>query len=203
MSRKNTKIIVCKTNEEDDDDEEEVNEVNVIDNDIYFYTEVTKQSILQLTLAIKKLTKDIKINAIKQNSSLSDINLYINSNGGDVHAALSVLDLIENNQVKINTIISGTCMSAATLISLMGHHRYITPNSYMLIHNMSSSFWGKMHEFEDEMKNMHKLTEHLKGIYLSYGTIKKSQLDGLLKKDVLLEPDLCLKYGFVDEINIV
>ena len=41
MSRKNTKIIVCKTNEEDDDNEPEVNEVTVTDNDIYFFLSIT------------------------------------------------------------------------------------------------------------------------------------------------------------------
>ncbi len=204
MPRKNTKFIICKANEEDDEvDDEENIEVKVCDNDIYFYCPVTNNTILQLTIAIKKLTKNIKIQAIKSNSQIADINIYINSEGGEVHAALSVLDLIQKNDVKINTIISGTCMSAATLISVMGHRRYITQNSYMLIHNMSSSFWGKMHEFEDEMNNMHKLTDNLKNIYLNYGTIKPKQLDTLLKKDLLLEPSLCLKYGFVDEIDII
>ena len=70
----------------------------------------------------------------------------------------------------------------------------------MLIHQLSTVFWGKMHEFEDEMKNMNKLTSNLKHIYKEYGSITKKQLDDLLKKDLLLDSKTCLKYGFVDEI---
>ena len=95
-------------------------------------------------------------------------------------------------------------MSAATLISMVCHNRYITPNGYMLIHNMSiGGFWGKMHEFEDEMKNMTQLTKKLKSIYKDYGSINKTQLDSLLKKDLLLNSTVALKYKFVDEIKVV
>lgn len=198
---KNKKLVVYKA--DDESEEEEIDEVRVIDNNIFFYCPVTTETILQLTMHIKKITKQLQIHAITYGVTAAPINLYINSEGGEVHAALSVLDLIYNNVVPIYTIISGVCMSAATLISIMGRKRYITPNSYMLIHNMSSTFWGKMHEFEDEMANMVKLTEHLKNIYLTHGNIKSKQLDTLLKKDLLLDPSVSLKYGFVDQISII
>ena len=92
-------------------------------------------------------------------------------------------------------------MSAATLLFLSGHSRYIMENSYMLIHNISSGFWGKMHEFEDEMKNLTELTKKLKSIYTKNSTISKTQLDKLLKTDVLITSHQCLKYGLVDEIK--
>ena len=95
-------------------------------------------------------------------------------------------------------------MSAATLISMVCHNRYISPNGYMLIHNMSiGGFWGKMHEFEDEMKNMTQLTKSLKNIYKTYGKINRTQIDSLLKKDLLLNSSVAKKYGFVDEIKLV
>ena len=53
--------------------------------------------------------------SITYNIEPPDINLYISGQGGCVYSALSVLDIIINNKVKINSII-GVCMSAATLI---------------------------------------------------------------------------------------
>ena len=70
----------------------------------------------------------------------------------------------------------------------------------MLIHNISSSFWGKMHEFEDEMKNMAKLTSNLKSIYRENSKLNKKTIESLLKKDLLIDAKTCLKYGLVDEI---
>ena len=83
---------------------------------------------------------------------------------------------------------------------MIGKTRQITQNSYMLIHNISSGFWGKMHEFEDEIKNLKLLTKDIRKMYTQYTNIKTKQLDQLLKKDLLLHAKICLSYGLVDEI---
>ena len=57
-----------------------------------------------------------------------------------------------------------------------------------------------MHEFEDELKNMAKLTSNLKKIYKENTNINKTQLDTLLKKDLLLDAKTCKKYGLIDNI---
>ena len=129
------------------------------------------------------------------------ITIYINSDGGEVHAALALFDYIKNSPVTINTIISGNASSAATIISLSGHNRKITENSYMLIHNISSAFWGKMHEFEDEMKNLNELTKKLKEIYRKNSNLTKAQLEKILKTDLLISANECLKYNLIDEIK--
>ena len=188
--------------EEEDAEPEEESDKGIIiqDNDIYFYSPVSSESVLKLNTAIKSITKCLQMWGIQFGVEPPPINIYIHSEGGEVHSALSTFDLIHNNPVHINTIITGNASSAATIISMAGHTRKITANSYMLIHNISSVFWGKMHEFEDEMKNMAKLTTNLKKIYNECGNITKKQLDDLLRKDLLLDAKTCIRYGFVDEI---
>ena len=83
---------------------------------------------------------------------------------------------------------------------MVGKNRQITKNSYMLIHNISSGFWGKMHEIEDEMKNLKLLTRDIRKMYQQYTNITMKQLDQLLKKDLLLNAKTCLNYGLIDEI---
>ena len=185
----------------DDDDSSEYTEITVADNNIYYYTDVNPKSALELVLAIKNLTKKMRILEITYNIPPPSINLFINSDGGEVHSALSVFDTIFNNPIPVTTIISGSACSAATIISLAGHERKITANSYMLIHNISSTFWGKMHEFEDEMKNLDKLTRNLKKIYKDNSSMTKTQIESLLKKDLLIDAKTCVRYGLVGEIE--
>ena len=173
--------------------------IKVIDNHIYFYSDVSTKSILELTQIIKKLTKDLLVLNVQYNTDV-EIWLHINSGGGDVFAILSCIHLIENNKININTIVEGQACSAATILSMIGKTRQITENSYMLIHNISSGFWGKMHEFEDEIKNLKLLTKDIRKMYTKYTYIKTKQLDQLLKKDLLLHAKICLSYGLVDEI---
>ena len=100
-----------------------------------------------------------------------EIFLHINSEGGDVFAVLSIINLIINNKIDIVSVIEGQACSAATIIYMICSSRQITQNSYMLIHNLSSGFWGKMHEMEDEMKNLTLLTNDLKKMYKKYTII--------------------------------
>ena len=199
------KWLVCAEDESDNEDEENTDEkeVKVIDNNIYFYTDVSSNSIKELIVLLKEVTKKNQIIGITFGIDPPPVNIYINSEGGCLYSALSIIDIISSNIIPVNTIISGVCMSAATLISLSGHNRYMMPNSYMLIHNISSGFWGKMHEFEDEMKNLTELTKKLKNIYKTNSKITKLQLDKILKTDLLIPANECLKFGLIDEIKIL
>ena len=188
------------TEEKDDSEDVEEELIKVIDNDIYFHSPVYDSSILELIYAINTLSKKLQIISIKYNIDPPPIKLHINSEGGSVIAALSLLDKIKNSNVEIHSIIEGCACSAATIISIVCHKRFITKDSYMLIHNISSDFWGKMHEIEDEMKNLKLLTKKLKDIYKDNSIIQTKQLDSLLKKDLLIDANTCKRYGFVDEI---
>ena len=188
------------TDEVEEETETDLSDVKIVNNDIYFSCDVTADTALQLTMAVKEVTKKNQIMSINFGIDPPPVNIYINSDGGEVHSALSVFDQIRNNPVDVTTIISGNAQSAATIISLSGHNRQITANSYMLIHNISSSFWGKMHEFEDEMKNMSKLTANLKKIYKDNTSITKAKLNTILTKDLLIDSKECLRLGLVDEI---
>ena len=188
-----------KNEAEEEEEVEEIAEIKVIDNHIYFYSDISSQSILNLTEIIKNETKKLLHMNISYDLDL-ELNLHINSEGGEVFAVLSILHLLLNNKITINTIIEGQACSAATLLAMIGKKRSITEHSYMLIHNLSSGFWGKMHEFEDEMKNLTLLTRDIKNLYKKHTNITQKQLDMLLKKDLLLTAKTCFNYGFVDEI---
>lgn len=194
-------LYVCREEIDKDEETEETEEIKVVDNNIYFFCDVNKYSIKELIINIKELTKKNQIIGITFGIEPPPINLYINSEGGCLYSALSVVDLISTNIININTIITGVCMSAATLISLSGHRRYIMENSYMLIHNISSDVSGKMHELEEEMINLSELTNRLKSIYKKNSNITKTQLDKILKTDSLITSKQCLTYGLVDEIK--
>ena len=175
--------------------------VSVRDNHIYFYGNVTTKNAVRLNTAIKDITK--KLINVRTDYGVDNlkIHLHINSFGGSVFAGLSVIDTILSNEVPIVSIIEGSAASAATLISVVCSERIIKPNSFMLIHQLSSGFWGKMEEIKDEFINLKKLMKKLKGIYKEHTSIKKDDLKDLLKRDLWLDSDEALKYGLVDRIE--
>lgn len=169
-------------------------------NHIYFHCEVDRESIFELTTLIREAEEESLLTSFKLNIEEVPIYLHINSLGGCVYSAFSLIDIINSCRISIYTIIEGATASAGTLISIFGKKRYIRPNAHMLIHQLSSECWGKMSEIEDEFKNLQDLMDKIKNMYKDNTKIPKKELNELLKHDLWLDSDKCLKYGLVDEL---
>lgn len=167
-------------------------------NHIYFYSEVSRDSVFQLNMLLKEAEEENLIQSMRNHIKPIPIFLHINSYGGEIYAALSTIDVIQSSRVPVHTICEGAIASAGTLISVVGAKRYMRPNAYLLIHQLSSSFWGKMQEIEDEYVNLKGLMKKIKKIYKQHCTIPKKELKEILKHDLWWEYDKCLEYGLVD-----
>jgi len=100
-----------------DKDKQKITKVN---NHIYFYSEVTRNSIFELTTLIREVEQD---NMALANTLCIDpipIYLHISSFGGSVFAAFTAIDIIMACQVDVITIIDGASASAGTLMSVVG-----------------------------------------------------------------------------------
>ena len=200
-TRKQAKIIV--TNEDDDDDDTASDNSKTItreNNHIYFYAEVNRQNIFDLIDLIRKCEIDNIITAHKNCLDDIPIFIHISSFGGLLFDAFTAIDVIQACKVPVHTIIDGPTASAGTLISVVGQKRYMRPNAYMLIHQLSSSSWGKMAELEDEHENNTMLMKRIKDIYMDNASIPKKQLSEILKHDLWWDLNKCMDYGLIDEV---
>ena len=142
---------------------------------------------------------------MKKNDSYGSgkIMFHINSMGGCMYSAFSVVEHMLRNKYPITTVCEGCVASAAVLISLAGNERIIGKHSYMLIHEIRSSAWGKFSQLKDDMKNNKRLMKDMKK-YLrekSGNKLPKEELDELLQHDILWDHKKCLKYGLVDSVE--
>ena len=174
--------------------------IQVVGNKIYYYAEIKRKNILKLNKKIKEL--ELKLTGLGKtfNWEPPPIHLHINSFGGSIFAGVAAVDQILNCQVPVHTFIDGCAASAGTFLSVVGKKRYINKHAYILIHQLSSGFWGKFSEIEDEVKNLKRFMDMIKDLYIEHTKIPKKKLDKLLKHDLWLTPEEALKYGMVDEI---
>ena len=112
---------------------------------------------------------------------------------------LSIYDFIKRNKVPIHTYINGNIASAATFMYLAGKKRFMTPNSTILIHQISTTFWGKFEDLKDECKNTTELMKIVKDLYSENTFMKKKQLDDILKRELFLNYTECEKLGFIKQ----
>ena len=176
------------------------NEVGISGSTIFYYTGVDKPHILELNKHIHNLETKHLTDAYKVGVDPAPIRVRLNSGGGLIVAGIAGMDNIRTLKVPVYTIIDGFCASAATFLSVVGKHRQITRNSFMLIHQLSTSFWGKYEEFEDEKQNLDLMMKMIRQIYREYTQIPKKELESILKRDLMLDAKKCLQWGLVDEI---
>lgn len=173
-------------------DDESSNELSIetFQNMIFFYEEVTKESVLHLI----KTLMTMKARLMASGGYKKRIYLFIHSDGGDLHAGMSAMDHIMHLGIEVRTVIDGFVASAATLMFLAGTKRYVMPNANLLIHQLSTEFWGKYQDLKDECANSHGLMETIKSIYLKYTDIPPKDIKSLLKRELYLSADKCLEY---------
>ncbi len=202
-----------KSNTEDDYTETEY----------YLHSDVSSESVMGLLKFIKRAEKrwsdflsDYKDILDITTAKPKPLKIFINSNGGELFAAIPIIDAIHNCTIPIHTYIEGIAASAASLISMSGHKRFITKNSFMLIHELRTGVNGTFSNIMDEHENCIKLMRVIKDQYINRSVkaldtddktlidehVKKLNqlLDTILKRDIMLSSADCAEYKLVDHI---
>tara|TARA_R100001079_G_scaffold89391_1_gene51973 strand:+ start:5153 stop:5788 length:636 start_codon:yes stop_codon:yes gene_type:complete len=172
----------------------------IIENNLYFYGDITESNILELNATLHELDKKLSVTNVFLDIR-PVINLHINSYGGSLFAGLATVDVIRNLNSEVHSYVEGAAASAATIISVACTKRFIGKYSKMLIHQLSSGLYGKYNELEDDMENNKHLMSTIKDIYKQHTTIPMKKLDEILQHDLWFDSKTCLDYGLVDEIN--
>jgi ATP-dependent Clp protease protease subunit len=173
------------------------------ENRIYFRCSVTNSSVDKLVTTIDDKNK--KFREMKRNSMVKSVEpqplyLHITSYGGDLIACFRAIDAIIRSEIPIYTVIDGHAASAGTLMSVVGKKRYMTPHSYMLIHQLSSGASGKFWEIKDEFKNCEQWMEDIYNIYLQNTKMSLDELKEQLSHDSWWSVEKCLEKGLVDKV---
>jgi ATP-dependent protease ClpP protease subunit len=174
--------------------------IAVHENKIYYYAGVSRESSVELNKKIGELESKSLTLSKTLGILPPSIKLFINSGGGSIVSGIASMDTILRTQVPVYTYVDGFSASAATFLTVVGEKRFMSRNSYMLIHQLSSNFWGTYSNFEDEKENLDLMMKTIKDIYKKYTKLPMKKLDEILKHDLMWDAQTCLKYGIIDEI---
>lgn len=183
------------------DVEDNISHIKGSENTISFYGEVNTVTAGEISRLLTEI--DIKLQNTKNilgDDYTPTIHLKIRSDGGSLFEGLAILDRMRTLKSKIHTYVEGGAASAATLISVVGNKRYIGKNSLMLIHQLSAGNYGNFQQLEEQQENYRRLMQIIKSVYKQYTKMPMKTLEEILKRDLWLTAEECLKYGMVDEI---
>jgi ATP-dependent Clp endopeptidase proteolytic subunit ClpP len=160
--------------------------------EVFFHGPVTPASVLKLQTTL--------LEAAAAPSRDPVVYLYINSEGGDLYAGLAAMDYIATFRAPVHTVVQGLVASAATLIALAGKRRFIMPHAHLLVHQLSTGFWGKFNEMVEEYKTSKQLMKLLTRIYVDRTSMDREDVKAMLGKETHLSAKKAIQLGFADEV---
>jgi ATP-dependent Clp protease protease subunit len=131
-----------------------------------------------------------------------DINLYINSPGGDITALFAIYDTMQYIKPHVSTIVMGQAASAAAVLLLAGTKgkRYALPHSRVLLHQPHGGAQGQAVDIEIQAKEMTRYRKLLEQLIAEH---TGQPLDKVVKdtdRDFILTAEEAVEYGVVDEV---
>ncbi|MEO7231700.1 MAG: head maturation protease, ClpP-related, partial [Polaromonas sp.] len=127
------------------------------------------------------------------NASVSaDIHVEINSNGGDVFAALAMYNALRASGKTVTTKVMGIAASAASLVLMAGDKRVMPKNTHVMIHNPSMFVGGNADALDEVAAMLRKIGSSVQATYAARTGMKDEDLATMLATDTWMTADECL-----------
>lgn len=135
-----------------------------------------------------------------EKASGEDVEVIINSGGGDVFAGSEIYTELKSYQGNVTTKIVGIAASAASVIAMAGKKVQISPTAQIMIHNVSSRTAGDYRAMEHEAEVLKNYNKSIASAYMLKSGMKEEELLELMNKETWFNAQQAKENNFVDEI---
>src|SRR3989337_1973395 len=131
-----------------------------------------------------------------------DINLYINSPGGDMTALFAIYDTMQYVRSDVSTIVMGQAASAAAVLLLAGAKgkRFALPHSRVLLHQPHGGAEGQAVDIEIQAKEITRYRRLLEELIAMHTGQPLERVTKDTDRDFILTAEQAVEYGVVDEV---
>lgn len=134
---------------------------------------------------------------------LQNINIYINSYGGDVKEGLAIYNQLKRHPAQKTVYVDGFACSVASVIAMAGDKVIMGPNTLMMIHHAWMWASGNAEELRKAANDLEVIDQASCSSYLAKAGDKLTadKLNELLDAQTWLNAQQCIEYGLADEIS--
>ncbi|QCV56266.1 head maturation protease, ClpP-related [Thermoactinomyces vulgaris] len=129
-----------------------------------------------------------------------EVEVEINSGGGDVYSGSEIYTSLKNYPGKVNVKITGIAASAASVIAMAGDRVQISPTAQIMIHNVSSTRSGDYRDMQHEAGILENYNKSIANAYMLKTGLSQEKLLEYMNKETWLNAQQAKELGFVDEI---
>ena len=128
------------------------------------------------------------------------IKIYINSLGGDTNVIMNLADVISASKTPVITIGMGNVLSAAGMLLMAGHKRYIFKSTTILIHDGYETVYGETAKVLDNLEYKKEFEALYRKYVVQHTNISERLMDENYRRDWFMLGEEAIKYGVADKI---
>ena len=131
-----------------------------------------------------------------------DINLYINSPGGDITGLLAVYDTMKYIKPDVSTFCFGQAASAAAVLLAAGTKgkRYALPHARILLHQPWGGVGGQASDIEIQAREILRMKDMLNDMLASDTGQSVERIGKDTDRDFIIGAAEAVEYGLIDEV---
>lgn len=141
---------------------------------------------------------------LESTDSKRDVQIYINSPGGSVHAGLGIYDTMQLINPNVSTICTGMAASMAAVLLSAGTKgkRSCLPHSRVMIHQPMGGAQGQFTEIEITYKQIQILRNELYDILATHSGQTFEKIEQDCDRDYWMKAEEAKAYGLIDEVLV-
>lgn len=158
------------------------------------YGDITSYRWLENDVSAFSLTKEL------ENVDAEEINVYINSYGGEVAEGLAIYNALKRHKAKINTFCDGFACSIASVIFMAGDERIMSPESLLMIHNAWTYASGNAQELRKQADDLEVITSASIAAYTERVKITEDEVKELMDAETWMDAKTAVQKGFATKV---
>ncbi|KGJ25377.1 head maturation protease, ClpP-related [Staphylococcus haemolyticus] len=164
--------------------------------EIYIYGDIVSEEWFDNDVSAPNFRK-----SLDELENVSEIDVHINSAGGNVFEGHAIYNMLKMHKAKINIYIDALAASIASVIAMSGDTIFMHKNSFLMIHNSWIMTVGNAKELRETAELLEKTDKASNTAYLDKATnLSEEELNQMLEAETWLNADEALEKGFIDEI---
>lgn len=132
---------------------------------------------------------------------VNEINVYINSYGGEVAEGLAIYNALRRHKAKVRTYCDGFACSIASVIFMAGDERIMNEASLLMIHNAWTFASGNAAQLRKLAEDMDKITQASVEAYKAHSSLKEEEIKAMMDAETWILPGEALDYGFATAVE--
>ena len=176
--------------------------------DLFIYGEIVQEKSVDWWTGAESET-DVSLMDFKREldsvGNIQTLNIYINSPGGDVFTASTMISMLERQKNKgttINAYVDGLSASAASFLMFVADNVYLYKNSTVMVHKPMSIAIGNANDMQKTIDALNKIEDSVMlPMYMNKAKVSEEEIKSIIDAETWLSASDMDKYFNVTILN--